>query len=73
MITSLSGPYTPLGTNDKLGAEQEVNAINTAGGIGGRKIDLVIEAAQKLPKVSVGKCLDPSWLEAARRQVSPVF
>ncbi len=43
MITSLSGPYTPLGTNDKLGAEQEVNAINTAGGIGGRKIDLVIE------------------------------
>ncbi len=42
MITSLSGPYTPLGTNDKLGAEQEVNAINAAGGIGGRKIDLIV-------------------------------
>ncbi len=43
MITSLSGAYTPLGTNDKLGAEQEVNAINAAGGINGRKIDLIIE------------------------------
>ncbi|MDA8081261.1 MAG: ABC transporter substrate-binding protein [Actinomycetota bacterium] len=43
MITSLTGPYTPLGTNDKLGAEQEVNAINSAGGIGGRKIDLIME------------------------------
>lgn len=43
MITSLSGAYTPLGTNDKLGAEQEVAAINAAGGINGRKIDLVVE------------------------------
>ncbi len=42
MITSLSGPYTPLGTNDKLGAEQEVSQINAAGGIGGRKIDLIV-------------------------------
>jgi branched-chain amino acid transport system substrate-binding protein len=43
MITSLSGPYTPLGTNSKLGAVQAVDAINAAGGIDGRKLDLIIE------------------------------
>ena len=53
MITSLSGPYTPLGTNDKLGAEQEVNAINAAGGIGGRKIDLIIEDDKTDPTQAV--------------------
>jgi branched-chain amino acid transport system substrate-binding protein len=43
MITSLTGPYTPLGTNDKLGAVQEVNAINASGGVNGRKIDLIVK------------------------------
>ncbi|HYN74500.1 MAG TPA: hypothetical protein VER06_00770 [Candidatus Methanoperedens sp.] len=33
----------------------------------------VIEAAKKLPKVPVGERLNPPWLEAPRRQVSPVF
>ena len=42
VIEPLSGPYTPLGTNDKLGVEQEANAINAAGGIDGRKIQLII-------------------------------
>ena len=53
MITSLSGPYTPLGTNDKLGAEQEVNAINAAGGIDGRKIDLIVEDDKTDPTQAV--------------------
>ncbi len=53
MITSLTGPYTPLGTNDKLGAEQEVNAINAAGGIDGRKIDLIIENDNTNPTQAV--------------------
>jgi branched-chain amino acid transport system substrate-binding protein len=53
MITSLSGPYTPLGTNDRLGAEQEVNAINAAGGIGGRKIELIIEDDKTDPTQAV--------------------
>lgn len=53
MITSLSGPYTPLGTNDKLGATQEVNAINAAGGIDHRKIDLIVEDDQTNPTQAV--------------------
>ncbi len=53
MITSLSGQYTPLGTNDKLGAEQQVAAINAAGGIGGRKIDLIVEDDKTDPTQAV--------------------
>ena len=53
MITSLSGPYTPLGTNDRLGAEQEVSAINAAGGIDGRKIDLIVEDDKTDPTQAV--------------------
>src|SRR5262252_4929056 len=42
LLTSLTGNYAPLGTNDKLAAVQMVNAINAKGGINGRKIDLDI-------------------------------
>ncbi|NNN19304.1 MAG: ABC transporter substrate-binding protein [Acidimicrobiaceae bacterium] len=72
MITSLTGPYTPLGTNDKLGAEQEVAAINSAGGINGRQIDLVVEDDQTNPTQAVVdfKTLQSDGVVAV---VGPVF
>ncbi|HKF78811.1 MAG TPA: ABC transporter substrate-binding protein [Candidatus Dormibacteraeota bacterium] len=42
LLTSLTGNYAPLGTNDRLAAVQVVDALNSAGGINGRKIDLDI-------------------------------
>src|SRR5918912_1187815 len=42
MVTSLTGNYAPLGTNDKLAAQQVVDAVNAKNGINGRKIDLEI-------------------------------
>ncbi|MDA8184400.1 MAG: ABC transporter substrate-binding protein [Actinomycetota bacterium] len=53
MITSLTGPYLPLGTNDKLGAEQEVSAINAAGGIDGRQVQLIVENDQTSPTQAI--------------------
>ena len=42
MVTSLTGNYAPLGTNDKLAAQQIVDGVNAKGGINGRQIDLEI-------------------------------
>ncbi len=42
LLTSLTGNYAPLGTNDKLAAEQMVKQINAKGGINGRQIELDI-------------------------------
>src|SRR5919202_2079757 len=42
MVTSLTGNYAPLGTNDKLAAQQVIDAVNAKNGINGRKIDLEI-------------------------------
>jgi len=42
LLTSLTGNYAPLGTNDKLAAQQMVDDVNAKGGINGRKIDLDI-------------------------------
>jgi branched-chain amino acid transport system substrate-binding protein len=42
LLTSLTGNYQPLGTNDKLAAVQVIDAVNAKGGINGRKIDLQI-------------------------------
>ena len=42
MVASLTGNYAPLGTNDKLAAQQVVDAVNAKNGINGRKIDLEI-------------------------------
>src|SRR5438128_2279340 len=42
MVTWLTGNYAPLGTNDKLAAQQIVNGVNSKGGVGGRQIDLEI-------------------------------
>lgn len=43
MITPLTGGYEPLGINNRKGAELAVSQINAAGGIDGRKINLVVE------------------------------
>jgi branched-chain amino acid transport system substrate-binding protein len=40
MVTSLTGNYAPLGTNNKLAAQQVVDQVNNKGGINGRKIEL---------------------------------
>jgi branched-chain amino acid transport system substrate-binding protein len=43
MITSLTGPYNPLGSFNKQAADLLVKQINDAGGINGAKIELDIE------------------------------
>ena len=53
MITSLTGPYTALGTNDKLGALQAVAEINKAGGVNGRQLELTILDDQTKPDQAV--------------------
>src|SRR5438270_733049 len=42
MVTSLTGNYAPLGTNDKLAAQQIVDGVNARNGVNGRKIELEI-------------------------------
>lgn len=42
VLTSLTGNYAPLGTNDKLAAQQMVDQLNAKGGINGRKVELDI-------------------------------
>ena len=42
MVTSLTGNYAPLGTNDKLAVQQIVDGVNAKNGINGRKIELQI-------------------------------
>lgn len=43
MVVPLTGPYSPLGLGDKAAAEQQVAAINAAGGIDGRQIELIVK------------------------------
>ncbi len=42
LVTSLTGNYAPLGTNDKLAIQQVIDSWNTKGGLNGRKIELTI-------------------------------
>jgi branched-chain amino acid transport system substrate-binding protein len=49
MITSLTGPYNPLGSFNKQAADLLVKQINDGGGINGAKIDLEIEDDQSNP------------------------
>jgi branched-chain amino acid transport system substrate-binding protein len=42
LLTSLTGNYAPLGTNDRLAAIQLTGQVNAKGGINGRKVDLDI-------------------------------
>jgi len=43
MVVPLTGPYSPLGLGDKAAVEQEVAAINEAGGILGRQLEVTIK------------------------------
>src|SRR5919205_3281165 len=40
MVTSLTGNYAPLGTNDRLGVQQVIDATNAKGGITGRRMEI---------------------------------
>src|SRR2546426_10153041 len=53
MVTSLTGNYAPLGTNDKLAAQQIVDGVNGKNGINGRKIELEIVDDGSDPSQSV--------------------
>src|SRR4030088_1457997 len=53
MVTSLTGNYAPLGTNDKLAAQQIVDGVNARNGINGRKIELEIVDDGSDPNQSV--------------------
>src|SRR5438067_12831476 len=53
MVTSLTGNYAPLGTNDRLGAMQIVDAVNAKKGINGRQIELEIVDDGSDPNQSV--------------------
>jgi branched-chain amino acid transport system substrate-binding protein len=53
MVTSLTGNYAPLGTNDKLAAQQVVDSVNANNGINGRKIELDIVDDGSDPNQSV--------------------
>lgn len=53
-IASLTGNYTPLGTNDKLGAAQAVAEINAAGGVlGGRPLEITVKDDKTSPDQAV--------------------
>ena len=61
LLTSLTGNYAPLGTNDKLAAQQMVDAVNAKGGVAGHHIDLIIEDDQSNPTqtiISYNKLID---------------
>lgn len=61
LLTSLTGNYAPLGTNDKLAAVQMVDAVNKKGGINGHQIELLIEDDQSVPSqtiISYNKLVD---------------
>jgi len=53
-IASLTGNYTPLGTNDKFGAAQAVKEINDAGGLlGGRMLQITVKDDETKPDQAV--------------------
>lgn len=53
-IASLTGNYTPLGSNDKLGAAQAVSEINKNGGLlNGRKLKIVVKNDKTAPDQAV--------------------
>ena len=53
MVTSLTGNYAPLGTNDRLAAVQVIDGVNAKTGINGRKIELQVVDDGSDPNQSV--------------------
>jgi branched-chain amino acid transport system substrate-binding protein len=55
VVTPLSGTYAPIGNQVKHGIELATKEINAAGGIAGRKIELLIEDGEANPPAAVQK------------------
>ncbi|KUL27912.1 ABC transporter substrate-binding protein [Actinoplanes awajinensis] len=52
-ILSLTGNYAPLGSEDKKAVELAVQQINTAGGLLGRQVELLVRDDKSQPEQSV--------------------
>lgn len=55
VVTPLSGTYTPIGEQVKMGLDLAAKEINVTGGINGRKIDLIYEDEEANPAVATQK------------------
>src|SRR3977135_2614527 len=55
VVTPLSGTYAPIGKQVRWGAELAVKEINAAGGVAGRKFELLFEDEEANPPVAVRK------------------
>lgn len=55
VVTPLSGSYAPIGKQVRWGAELAVKEINAAGGVNGRKFELLFEDEEANPPVAVRK------------------
>lgn len=55
VVTPLSGTYAPIGAQVKMGLELALAEINQAGGIMGRKVELLYEDEEANPQVAVQK------------------
>lgn len=55
VVTPLSGTYTPIGEQVKMGLDLAAKEINAAGGINGRKVDLIYEDEEANPAVATQK------------------
>jgi branched-chain amino acid transport system substrate-binding protein len=55
VVTPLSGTYTPIGEQVKMGLDLAAKEINAAGGINGRKINLIYEDEEANPAVATQK------------------
>src|SRR5208283_116093 len=55
VVTPLSGSYAPIGKQVRWGAELAVKEINAAGGVNGRKFELLFEDEEANPPVAVQK------------------
>ncbi len=55
VVTPLSGTYTPIGQQVRWGLDLAAKEINAAGGIAGRKLELLYEDEEANPAVAVQK------------------
>lgn len=55
VVTPLSGTYTPIGEQVKMGLDLAAKEINASGGINGRKITLLYEDEEANPAVATQK------------------
>ena len=55
VVTPLSGTYAPIGQQVKMGLELATKEVNAAGGIMGRKVELIFEDEEANPAVATQK------------------